>query len=270
MRSRAAVATLLLSLLPQKASAQAVRELRHDTTVDGAIAASGAVLWLGSELLRPQLAPSECRWCASNGLDDAVRSAARWDNTHAAGTISDVLAFGVVPAFAIGLTGLASYNDKGDLPRWATDMLLVAEASVLAMDVNQGLKLAAGRERPFVHALAPAEKQSTDDPADNNLSFYSGHTTWVFALAASSGTVASLRGYRLAPLVWAVGMPAAAATGWLRIAADRHYFTDVVVGAVVGSAMGIAIPLLVHDREPAAVAIGTGSSPLSIGFLGRF
>jgi hypothetical protein len=35
-----------------------------------------------------------------------------------------------------------------------------------------------------------------------DVSFWSGHTSLAFALAVSSGTVASSRGYDLAPLVW--------------------------------------------------------------------
>jgi membrane-associated phospholipid phosphatase len=51
----------------------------------------------------------------------------------------------------------------------------------------------------------------------------------------------------------------AALTGYLRIAADKHYFTDVLVGAIVGSAIGVAVPYFAHrpstdapDGPPAA------------------
>ena len=36
------------------------------------------------------------------------------------------------------------------------------------------------------------------------------------------------------------------ATGYLRIASDRHYFTDVMAGAVVGTAVGVGVPFLFH------------------------
>jgi membrane-associated phospholipid phosphatase len=77
-------------------------------------------------------------------------------------------------------------------------------------------------ERPFVHVLPPAQKGRTAQPDDNNLSFSSGHTTATFALAAAAGTVATMRGYRWAPLTWIVGGALALGTGYLRIAADRH------------------------------------------------
>ena len=84
----------------------------------------------------------------------------------------------------------------------------------------------------------------------------------MFALAVSSGTIATLRGYRWAPWVWGVGLTLATATAYLRIAGDRHYFTDVITGAVAGSAIGFAIPLLFHNRRIAAHAPSIGGGPV--------
>jgi membrane-associated phospholipid phosphatase len=80
-----------------------------------------------------------------------------------------------------------------------------------------------------------------------------------------------MRGYRLAPLVWGVGMPLAAATGYLRIAADKHYLTDVVVGALFGAAVGVALPLLAHGRQDASTGTtGTASAPVMVAVAGVF
>ena len=80
------------------------------------------------------------------------------------------------------------------------------------------------------------------------------HSTFAFALAVSGGTVASMRRYRLAPLVWGAGLTLAAASAYLRIAADRHYATDVTVGAVMGSLTGFAVPYLFHNPRRVMVA----------------
>jgi membrane-associated phospholipid phosphatase len=127
--------------------------------------------------------------------------------------------------------------------------LLVLQAAAVNGVINEVVKFTFARERPFVHALAEEDKPKQEHFSDNNLSFYSGHTSLTFSLAAASGTVASLRNYRLAPLVWATMMPVAALTGYLRIAGDRHYFTDVLAGAVMGTAAGVLVPLLFHGRS---------------------
>lgn len=242
-------------------------DLRYDARIDIPVTAVAGVSWIGSEALKSSLAAQSCRWCDRNvdgssglsGLDASVRDALRWRNTDAGDTASSVIGFGIAPAAALGMVALAEGHDRA-LSRWPIDALLIVEATTIAADVNQFVKFAVGRERPFVHVLPDDQKRSTAHPADNNTSFYSGHTTLVFALAVSSGTVASLRGYRWSPAVWGVGLTLATATGYLRIAGDRHYFTDVMTGAVAGSAIGFAIPFLFHSRgttaETPSVAVG--------------
>ncbi len=75
-----------------------------------------------------------------------------------------------------------------------------------------------------------------------------------------------MRGYRLASVVWATSLPMAAATGYLRIAADKHYLTDVLTGALIGSAVGFLVPFAFHRAPAAAVdPVATGAMPV----LGR-
>jgi membrane-associated phospholipid phosphatase len=89
-------------------------------------------------------------------------------------------------------------------------------------------------------------------------------------MAVSSGTIASLRGYRGAPWVWGSGLLLASTIGYLRIAADKHYLSDVLVGASVGSLVGFAVPFFFHRKsastEPtkmAPSAISAGSNHVS-------
>ena len=68
-------------------------------------------------------------------------------------------------------------------------------------------------------------------------------------MISRTGVVAEERGYQGRALIWGVGVPLAALTAYLRIAADRHYLTDVLVGMAVGSGLGIGVPLLLHPRK---------------------
>jgi membrane-associated phospholipid phosphatase len=220
-------------------------ELRYDWKVDGAVTATALVFWGGTELLKSRLGPATCRWCQVDAFDASVRDALVWSDTSSANLASNIGAYAVVPLVGLGLTALAAEHDGRQLDI-AGNSLVIAEAVALTGALSQIVKFAAGRERPFVHALPADEKPLTARPADNNVSFYSNHTSFAFALATASGTVASMRKYRLAPIVWAAGLVSAAAVGYLRMAADRHYFTDVLAGAAAGSAVGFAVPYLFH------------------------
>ena len=89
------------------------------------------------------------------------------------------------------------------------------------------------------------------------------------------GTVAQLRGYRGGWLVWVVGLPLAAAVGVMRMGADKHYLSDVLVGAAVGSAFGFALPRLFHGRvdrasAPDAVRLRLVPAPGGLALTGAF
>ena len=222
-----------------------------------------ATWFIASELLKSELVPEKCRWCYRgtdgadllNSYDGAVRRQFLWKDARTADITSSVLAFAVEPASALGLTALAAGNDHA-LNGFPLDALLITEATVIAGTINQIVKFGFARERPFVHylpRLPNAVRALTTSPTDDNLSFFSGHTTLAFVLATSSGTVAFMRGYRLAPVVLGSGLVMATSVGYLRIAADKHYFSDVMTAAVIGSVVGVGIPLLFHaasSREP--------------------
>jgi membrane-associated phospholipid phosphatase len=243
-----------------------------DLAVDLSITLGGGALWVTSELLAPTLAPSSCRWCdraedgtdSLNGFDAHVRSAWRWNDVKKADTLSGVFSFGLAPLAGFGVGALVAWHDDrlAELP---ADTLVVAESAVIAMNVNQLAKFLVGRQRPDVHARLPTDQVAQQAPEDN-LSFFSGHATLAFALATSAGTVASMRHHRLAPVMWAAGLTLATTGGYLRIAADRHYATDVMVGAIVGSAIGFGVPYFAHHpwtagaRLAVVPAQGGGSS----------
>ncbi len=106
------------------------------------------------------------------------------------------------------------------------------------------------RPRPYSRYCVP-DCADDMDVHKSHVSFFSGHTALAFSFAVSAGTIASMRSYPNAGWVLGSGLALATTTGYLRIAADHHYFTDVLVGAVVGSAIGWAVPKL-HGTRPAS------------------
>jgi membrane-associated phospholipid phosphatase len=77
-------------------------------------------------------------------------------------------------------------------------------------------------------------------------SFYSGHTSAAFTVAVFTGMVydAAHPGSSYSTAVWAGALGAATLMGVLRVAAGKHYPSDVVVGAVMGSLVGWLVPTL--------------------------
>lgn len=231
--------------LGASARADDVRPFRSRPALELPLLAAGVALWIATEAAKPALAPTECRWCRENGLDRGVRDGLHWANPDPARRLSDVLLFGLVPAVSLG-GAFALGCVEADLHHGLTDVMVVTEALVLSSVITQATKLSAGRMRPWVRMQREEQRDYVTGP-DDHLSFFSGHTSATFALAVAAGTTATLRGYRRADVIWAVGMPLAALTGYLRIAADRHYFSDVMTGALIGSLAGVLVPYL-HAR----------------------
>ena len=265
LASLAASPTLPLEALPasarQATDAPTLQALEFNWTREALITGVGGALWIGSEaLLKGTLAPKTCRWCdrAADGTD-TLNGVDRWARGVAGqseqsrkrwGTASDVTDFAVLPLGVLGAQYLLS-SGSGAPPRYfAEDATIIVESAVVAAVANQVVKFSVGRERPFVHVLPEDEKSLTAHPTDNNLSFYSGHTSLAFSLVTAAGTVSELRGYKNRWLIWAVGLPAAASVGLMRMGADKHYLTDVLVGAAAGTLFGVGVPLLLHGRQP--------------------
>ena len=85
-------------------------------------------------------------------------------------------------------------------------------------------------------------------------SFYSGHTSLVFAgLAATAMTIRLRYGEKTWP--WVLTGVLGTSVAIERVADGRHFPSDVIVGAVMGTAVGIAVPWL-HKRALVAPAPG--------------
>jgi membrane-associated phospholipid phosphatase len=244
-RRLVALVAALWLLCPIRGARAQVRELRYDAAADVGLTVTGGTLYLASVLLHPATAPTQCRWCAANALDERTRDSLMWSQPMEAADLSDV-SLALVPLTGIGLDAVAATHDHASRGV-GVDVLIIAEATVLALDANEITKLIAARERPVVRAARLRDVTPAPRMTEDFLSFYSGHTTGAFALAAATGTVATMRGYRWAPAPWIAGGALAVGTGYFRIAADRHWLTDVLVGMLTGVAIGIVVPLALHS-----------------------
>lgn len=200
--------------------------------------AGGAGISLGANPAR--------HWTRENAFDDGAQSGLRLDSDDArrdadsAGDFFAGLSVGILPVAAIA----ARFARTHDCIE-AGEMFGEAFESVgLALFVSEAIKIASGRERPFGDRCADQPPSDANcNRSDRNLSFVSGHATLAAAGAGISCRFALEReafgpgsGARVAPC--ALGILSALTAGTLRIAADRHWATDVLVGFGVGALVG--------------------------------
>ncbi len=212
-------------------------------------------------------APTKCVWCEPPAFDRRIREALRWDNTRLPGITSDILGFAVAPT-ALGLMMLTASGDHRTWRRTLDDAAPMIEAAFGVSLLQSVTKYLLPRSRPLVRYAKPGRAYYHRD----YVSFWSGHTSAVFAETFACGIVASARGYKLAPAIWATGISIGVVTGYLRLAADQHYASDVVFGALIGIGVGIAVPYLIHgsslERDQDATTMRT--APRFLSFGGRF
>ncbi len=123
--------------------------------------------------------------------------------------------------------------------------------------VTRATQHISGRSRPSLRECAedPHYSGSCDpDSTGRTASFISGHTSLSFAAAgltcAHHQALPLYGGNAADAAICALTIATATTTGVLRIVADRHWATDVMVGALLGSAIGYGMPRLLHYRQP--------------------
>lgn len=121
-----------------------------------------------------------------------------------------------------------------------------AETIVFAWGAKELAKHCVTRYRPYMYFEgAPQDAIADGDYKD---SFFSGHATLSFA-AASFTTYQALTYFPNSPYKWiTIGISYAlcTTTAVLRLASGNHFMTDVLCGAVVGTALGFFIPWVNH------------------------
>ena len=132
----------------------------------------------------------------------------------------------------------------------ATIGLMYVEAHFLTTGVTSITKALTQRTRPYLYNLSLSVEERFNAQGNGapigNTSFYSGHTASTFAAAVLlSKTYTDIYGRGgWGTVIWSGTLLLASATAYTRVAAGEHFPTDVLVGAVVGSAIGYSIPLL--------------------------
>ena len=155
---------------------------------------------------------------------------------------------------------------------------LDAETLLTVTFVTLSLQKLTARERPFVKECQTDPSLSECSIGGKYASFPSAHTSVAFAAVALEcfhhGFLDTTHtGWSGA--VCPVTIVVATGTAVLRVAADRHWATDVITGALLGGGLGYAIPALhlvfaSNKDSTAVVTPAISSSYLGVSIAGRF
>jgi len=125
------------------------------------------------------------------------------------------------------------------------------EGFLLNQGITNNSKLIVQRKRPYLYNanISDEERFELGTEETSYKSFFSGHTSNSFYNAVFISKVfTDIYGKSTwSYVVWGLTLSGAATTGYLRYESGMHYPTDIIVGAIVGSAVGYLIPVL-HKR----------------------
>jgi membrane-associated phospholipid phosphatase len=161
---------------------------------------------------------------------------------QAAGTSDTLAAVDVVTPLALLVAQGGGINEAS-----GRRALLYTETIAASLVLNGITKYLVGRPRPYVYSRdARVQAYADGQGKDSRLSFYSGHASTTFAAAvAGSFLYAQAAGdARSRAVVWGFELALAGATADLRTRAGKHFYSDVLVGALVGGAVGYLVPRL--------------------------
>jgi membrane-associated phospholipid phosphatase len=226
---------LALSLSGRPASAQQAPVANYSVSWwDAASVSAGVALFLTPRALGlPEGAPpcAPCDPATLPGIDQgAVRPV-----SSSADVASTVALFAVAGGAALaGLSGMPA-------EQWHGNLVVFANTATWTYTTTEWLKVLVHRSRPVLYTQ---DAVAAADVRDNRMSMPSGHTALAFAAATSYFVMAGRQHLphrtRNAVLLYA----GAVGVATLRVVAGRHFPTDAIAGAALGTGMGWLVPTI--------------------------
>jgi membrane-associated phospholipid phosphatase len=217
--------------------------------------------------------PLNTGWKGPVGFDESVRHALRLGSYQArldARDVSDV-GLALMTSYPILVDSLiVAYWYRGNEDVAVQMALIDAEAMAVTAAIQGAATFFGGRERPYgsdCGGEVPAQSIDCTSPSRYR-SFFSGHSALSFtsaALVCAHHMSLDLFESAADPVACVSAFVAAGAVATLRVVGDVHYASDVIAGALVGTAVGLGFPLLHHYSRSAVE--GPASSGLDVRFV---
>lgn len=195
-----------------------------------------------------------------------------WDRSTAgrysesADFLSDIGSILAVTPFIVG--GTAIYSGSSDWKEFGTFSLMLVQAALFQNGINLAFRSLEVWPRPYIYASSEeGKKQAEKAKGEAYGSFFSGHTSAAFMVAVFTSEWFSQTHPNSSNtgVVRALAFSLAGLEGVLRIAAGKHYPTDVLVGALVGTGVSYGV-LLMHKNQGEKVSLWAGPSTAGITF----
>ena len=229
--------------------------------LDGAILGVTGLFGFSAETFDKNIITRRCP-CNPNEVNPFDRHVIGNANNFLDG-VSDVTAVSAVIAPA-----LWSWYELRTTTLFFEDMTVYAEVISVNTAMVSLAKLAA--QRPLPRVYADPNSDLAQQPGGFR-SFYSGHTSTTFAALSAASMTAYLRhGASIWP--WFITAAIGTSVGLERVAAGRHFYTDVIFGALSGTAVGTLIPLL-HSKKfenPSLITLTTVQGDPALTWIKRF
>jgi membrane-associated phospholipid phosphatase len=224
--------------------------------VDGAVIAVSAAGILVPYALSSRLIHPTCP-CSPSSVNSFDRGVI--------GNASDTadLISSVTVGLAIVAPPVADWLALGTSRTLLDDVVVFTESLTVNGALTTGVKYAV--QRPIPRAYSDSAVAASPH---SYRSFYSGHTSLAFAALATTSVTLNAR-YGLTWQPWVATVVLGASVGLERVLAGYHFYTDVLVGAAAGAAVGIVVPLVhLHLRHlwlSALRPVGGAASGLELG-----
>ncbi len=159
-------------------------------------------------------------------LDEDINEEVKNSRSSTTDSISDVFEpFGNAAFTLPAMIGFYIYGNFWENEKAERTALLAVESFLVTSLFTGAIKVVMGRTRPFDGVSADEFK----GPSASNNAFPSGHTSSVFAIA----TVVANE-YEHIPLIAPLSYGIATMTGYSRLNDNKHWASDVVLGAALG------------------------------------
>ncbi len=232
---------------------------------------------IGFQIAGPRRADDP--WVRTSRLDETVRDGFRLNREVGRQRIRDVsdVFLSLTVAWPLLFDALASALWYHESPRAARELaLLSVETQFITATIQSFANMVTSRQRPYVQDCG-----TEIDPDDRECrqrvrwrSFFSGHTSQAFAGAATTcmyhARLPLYGGGTSEAMPCIAMMTLAAATGIFRIMGDMHWVTDVAVGAVMGTAIGLMVPALRMRSQRDRLQISLVPYGIGAGLVGAY